>query len=187
MMKLLQFAIALMVFFLIGMNIQANKQPIDTPAPAFSISDAEGTEHKFPGNHEGVEIYLFWATWCPYCKALMPHLQSIQIEYGDAVRIYALHIRDDEDPGAFLDKQGYDFILLPSADPVMKPYGVVASPALFLVDRKGNIRLNLYELIFDQPEISELPVYHRNHLAMQQDHRYLELSRQATLHQKTEE
>ncbi|MCP5091039.1 MAG: redoxin domain-containing protein, partial [Gammaproteobacteria bacterium] len=24
-------------------------------------------------------ILLFWATWCPYCKALMPHLQSIRL------------------------------------------------------------------------------------------------------------
>ena len=144
-----------MFFFLVGVSIQADKQPGATPAPAFSINDAKGIERKFPGKHQGVEIYLFWATWCPYCKALMPHLQSIQIEYGEAVRIYALHIRDDEDPEAFLRKQGYDFILLPSADPVMEPYGVVATPALFLVDENGNIRLDLYELFFDEPELSD--------------------------------
>ncbi len=35
-----------------------------------------------PSMQAGVDIYLFWASWCPYCKALMPHLQSIQVEYG---------------------------------------------------------------------------------------------------------
>jgi len=155
MMKIFQLTIALLVLFLIGANIQANKRSVVTPAPAFSISDVKGIEHKFPGKHQGVEIYLFWASWCPYCKALMPHLQSIQIEYGEAVKIYALHIRDDEDPVAFLSENGYDFILLPSADPVMELYGVVATPALFLVDEKGNIRLDLYELIFDELDVSE--------------------------------
>jgi len=52
----------------------------------------------------------------------MPHLQSIQIEYGDDVRVYALQIRDDEDPVAFMEEHGYNFILLPSADAVMEPY-----------------------------------------------------------------
>src|SRR3546814_9228256 len=28
-------------------------------------------------------VVLFWATWCPYCKALMPHLQSMLDEYGN--------------------------------------------------------------------------------------------------------
>ena len=27
-------------------------------------------------------ILFFWATWCPYCKARMPHLQSIRLEQG---------------------------------------------------------------------------------------------------------
>ena len=32
-------------------------------------------------------ILFFWATWCPYCKALMPHLQSIKLELGDDIEI----------------------------------------------------------------------------------------------------
>ena len=37
-------------------------------------------------------ILFFWATWCPYCKALMPHLQSIRLEYGDSVNILAINV-----------------------------------------------------------------------------------------------
>ena len=118
-------------------------------APSFTLADANGNSITLPAKQNGVDIYLFWATWCPYCKALMPHLQSMQIEYGENVRVYALHIRDDEDPIAFMSEQGYDFILLPEADPVMALYGVKPIPALFLVDASGDIRFNLYETIFD--------------------------------------
>ena len=117
-------------------------------APEFTIADEHGVSVTLPREHDGVDIYLFWASWCPYCKALMPHLQSIRDEYGEDVRIYALNIRDDNDPRVFLDGLGYDFILLPEADDVMEAYGVKGTPGLFLVDGKGNIRFNLYEMIF---------------------------------------
>ena len=47
---------------------------------------------------------------------------------------------------------GYDFILLPEADPVMALYGVKPTPAVFLVDGEGIIRYNLYDRIFDESE-----------------------------------
>ena len=121
-----------------------------TPAQAFTLADDNGREISLPRTHDGVDIYAFWASWCPYCKALLPHLQSILIEYGDDVHVYALNIRDDGDPGAYLAEQGFDFTNLPDADPVMERYGVRATPGLFLVDGQGCIRLNLYELIFDK-------------------------------------
>jgi thiol-disulfide isomerase/thioredoxin len=124
-----------------------------------------------------VDIYFFWASWCPYCKALMPHLQSMRIEYGEdgpgqpldgfpvaqaslstgsrshllspSLTIYALNIRDDETPEHFMAERGYDFVEIPEADSIMELYGVRSTPGLFVLDGKGRIRLNLYEIIFD--------------------------------------
>ena len=117
-------------------------------APEFTLPNAEGKQVTLPRTHDGVDIYFFWASWCPYCKALMPHLQSMGIEYGDDVTIYALNIRDDEMPESFMLERGYDFIVIPEADPVMELYGVRPTPALFLVDGKGRIRFNLYDMVF---------------------------------------
>ena len=126
-------------------------QPVyaqDVVAPAFKLANAAGEQVSLPRAHEGVDIYLFWASWCPYCKALMlPHLQSMRLEYGDDVTIYALNIRDDEPPELFMSERGYDFILIPEADSIMELYGVRPTPALFLVDGKGMIRFNLYDMI----------------------------------------
>ena len=121
----------------------------DLAAPSFTLPNSDGEQVTLPRTHDGVDIYFFWASWCPYCKTLMPHLQSMHIEYGDDVTIYALNIRDEEMPEPFMLEHGYDFVLLPDADPVMELYGVRPTPAVFVVDGEGNIRFNLYDMVFN--------------------------------------
>ena len=118
-------------------------------APAFTLANAAGEQVTLPRAHDGVDTYFFWASWCPYCKALMPHLQSMRIEHGDSLTIYALNIRDDEDPEQFMNERDYDFVVIPEADSIMELYGVRPTPGLFVVDGKGRIHFNLYEVIFD--------------------------------------
>ena len=92
-------------------------------------------------------ILLFWATWCPYCKALMPHLQSIRLEHGDSVKVLAIHFRDDKgDPVAFIRDAGYDFTLLPDGEDVARLYEVWGTPGVMIVDQDMKIRFNLYTL-----------------------------------------
>jgi len=121
----------------------------DLAAPSFTLANADGVQVTLPRTHDGVDIYFFWASWCPYCKTLMPHLQSMRIEYGDDLTIYALNIRDEEMPEPFMLEHGYDFVLLPEADSVMELYGVRPTPAVFVVDGEGIIRFNLYEMVFN--------------------------------------
>jgi len=121
----------------------------DMEAPVFTLEDTNGEQLTLPRKHDGVDIYFFWASWCPYCKALMPHLQSMRVEYGDDVTIYAFNIRDEEMPELFMLEHGYDFTLMPEADPIMELYGVQPTPAVFLVDGQGMIRFNLYEMVFN--------------------------------------
>ena len=120
-------------------------------APEFTLADTTGDKITLPRTHDGADIYLFWASWCPYCKALMLHLNDMLIDYGDDVTIYALNIRDDEYPAQFISDRGYEFVEIPEADSIMELYGVRPIPALFVVDGKGRIRFNLYTMFFDEP------------------------------------
>ncbi len=95
---------------------------------------------------EQATILFFWTTWCPYCKALMPHLQSIELEYGDDVEILAIHFRDDNDPAEFIEQAGYDFTLLPAGEEIASLYGVWGTPGVLLVDKDMEIRFDLREL-----------------------------------------
>ncbi len=92
-------------------------------------------------------ILLFWATWCPYCKALMPHIQSVRLEHGENVRVLAVHFRDDRgDPAAFIENAGYDFTVIPDGNEIAKKYGVWGTPGLLIVDKDRNVRFDLYAL-----------------------------------------
>jgi len=92
-------------------------------------------------------IVLFWATWCPYCKALMPHIQSLRLEYGDRIRILAVHFRDDKgDPVAYIEGAGYDFTLLPDGEEIAKLNSIWGTPGLLIIDSDMTIRYDLYRL-----------------------------------------
>jgi cytochrome c biogenesis protein CcmG/thiol:disulfide interchange protein DsbE len=85
-------------------------------------------------------VLLFWATWCPYCEALMPHLQKVYDAAGKQhLDVYAIDIKDDGDPVATLKKRNQTFTLVRDGDAIADQYHVKGTPGLFLVDVKGNI------------------------------------------------
>ena len=105
---------------------------------------------------EQTTVLLFWATWCPYCRALMPHLQSMRLEYGEQIKILAINVFEDGDPVEFVEIAGYDFTLLLEGDDVAEDYGVSGTPGLFIVDRKRLIRFDLASVPrIDPPDTGE--------------------------------
>lgn len=43
----------------------------------------------------GPVVVDFWATWCGPCKAMVPHLQKIQDELGEQVKIIKLNVEEN--------------------------------------------------------------------------------------------
>jgi len=117
-------------------------------APDWTLQSANGdTVTLSKVANEQAVIVLFWATWCPYCKALMPHIQSIRLEYGDEINVLAVHFNDDKgDPAAFIENAGYDFTVLPNGDEVAKLNEVWGTPGLMIIDRDRIIRYDLSAL-----------------------------------------
>lgn len=117
----------------------AAAQQIEWLPPAFEIRQPDGENFRYPEDLDGPTIVMFWASWCPYCKALMPHLQSILDEFPGQVDVLALTIREDGDPAELLAGQGYQFLLLENADEVAESWGVKGTPGLFLADGAGRV------------------------------------------------
>ncbi len=125
-------------------------------APDWTLVAADGQSVRFRQIVSGrTTILLFWATWCPYCKALMPHLQSMRLEYGDQIQVLAINFRDDGDPIVFMKNNGYDFTLLLDGESVAELYGIWATPGVLIVDRDRAIRFDLRALpSIDPPQKS---------------------------------
>ena len=133
----------------------------DLIAPNWSLTTADNEVVRLSDvAQQQTTVLLFWATWCPYCKALMPHLQSIRLEYGDDVEILAINIFEDGDPVSFMQKSGYDFTLLLNGDEIADDYGVTGTPAVFVLDHDRRIRFDLSKLPRLEPPDSGEPPGH---------------------------
>ncbi len=110
-------------------------------APAWQLQSIAGTELAFPQAAEGsLSVVLFWATWCPYCKAFMPYLDAIRQDYaGHDLRVFAINVKEDGDPVAFAKGHDYQFTYLLAGDDVAEQYAVRFVPGLFVVDGAGVI------------------------------------------------
>jgi thiol-disulfide isomerase/thioredoxin len=130
-------------------------------APDWSLRSADDEIIRLSEEvQEQPTVLLFWATWCPYCKALMPHLQSIRLEYGEDVKILAINFREDGDPVAFIKNAGYDFTVLPDGDEVAAAYGVYGTPGVIIVDSDQKIRFDLRTLPKKDPPEDGKPASH---------------------------
>lgn len=125
-------------------------------APDWELESIEGEVVRLSDVvHEQPVVLLFWASWCPYCKALMPHLQSIQLEYGDEIKIVAINFADkDNDPVAYMKGTGYDFTVLLEGDAVASAYEIYGTPGVVLVDRNREVRFDLRDV--QLPEVLRL-------------------------------
>ena len=113
-------------------------------APDWRLASGDGGSVRLSQEVEKQPVILFfWATWCPYCKALMPHLQSIRLEFGDSVKILAVNIRDKNDPVAFIEKAGYDFTVLPHGDEVAELYEIYGTPGVIVIDGEQRAQFDL--------------------------------------------
>lgn len=135
-------------------------------APDWNLKSADGEIVQLSEEvKQQPTILFFWATWCPYCKALMPHLQSMRLEYGDQVKILAINFRDDSDPVEFIEEAGYDFTVLPDGDEVAKAYGVWATPGVIIVDANQYVQFDLRSLPKKDPPTDGEPASNKKKAA----------------------
>jgi len=136
-------------------------------APDWTLVSAEGDSVRLSDEvQDQAVVLLFWATWCPYCKALMPHLQSLVLEHGDDIKVLAINFKEkDGDPVAYMRDTGYDFTVLPDGDDVAADYQVYGTPGVIIVDQKRNIRFDLQSLPRLDPPASRQPASHKRKAA----------------------
>jgi len=137
---------AVVVFFVL-FNLYNTRGAPSGPAPAISGQLLDATPVSLQALRGKPVLLQFWASWCPYCKALMPHLQTMADEYEGELTIYAINFRDDDDPQAFMQQNGYTFTLLLSGGAVAEQYEIWGTPGVLVFDQNNRQILNLYDVV----------------------------------------
>lgn len=112
------------------------------PAPAFSLKDLNGATVSLADYKRKVVLLDFWATFCGPCVKEMPKLQKLNDQYA-AKGFAVVGIATDEEgakkvaPAVARIKVKYPILLANPA--AWEQYEVHELPALFLIDRQGQI------------------------------------------------
>ncbi|MEO1201617.1 MAG: TlpA disulfide reductase family protein [Pseudomonadota bacterium] len=121
----------LLAIVLVSVAATADGRP---EVPDFELAGTDGKPTRLhAAATDRVAVVFFWATWCPYCRALAPHLQSMVLEHGDAIEVLAVNIHEDGDPAAYLADNALDFRLLLSGETVAEDWGVTGTPRVYVV------------------------------------------------------
>lgn len=113
--------------------------------PNFQLKTLDGKDVQL-SDMKGKKVILnFWATWCPPCKAEMPHMQEFYKEQkGKNVEILAINLTTAEkDPKGierFVKDYGLTFpILLDSTGEIGDAFQAFTIPTSYLIDTNGII------------------------------------------------
>ncbi|NTS78632.1 TlpA family protein disulfide reductase [Catenovulum sp. SM1970] len=94
-------------------------------------------------------VYLkFWATWCHYCLAEMPHLQHIDDTYGDDIKVIAINVGISDSVAninTLYKKEGYQVAtIFDEQGQLTQQFGVIGTPHHILIDKTGQIKYRTY-------------------------------------------
>jgi len=113
------------------------------PAAKLSAATVDGKTVSWNDYKGKVVLLDFWATWCAPCVKAMPEMEKLQNRFAGKDFV-VLGVSIDEDPKkavAFQQKRklSYPVLLDDPKDPSWAAWKVRAIPAVFLVDREGQV------------------------------------------------
>lgn len=115
-------------------------------APDFTVIDYDGNEVKL-SDYIGTPIVLnFWASWCPPCKAEMPHFNKVSEEYPREELLFLMVDLADgnretvEKGKKYVEDNNYTFtVLFDTKQDAAVTYGVRSIPSTLFIDKEGFI------------------------------------------------
>ena len=139
---------ALFAFAAVGVTRAAEKDTkslIGKPAPDFSLQRTDGKDMKLSEEKGNVVLIDFWATWCPPCRASLPHLQKIHEDQKLAdkgLHIFAVNEGEEKDKAkSYLDQNNLTFpCVLDKSSAVGNKYLVHGIPTTVIIGRDGKVR-----------------------------------------------
>jgi len=114
--------------------------------PDFTLNDLGGKPHKLSEFRGKKVVLVFWATWCPDCRAEVPELKAMMAE-ADPEKVVFVSVSFDRSFDTlckFVEDNNLGGVQL--FDPAGKKDSKVSSdfhikwiPSLYLIDEKGKV------------------------------------------------
>ncbi|AIY05417.1 thiol:disulfide interchange protein [Planococcus sp. PAMC 21323] len=132
-------------------------------APDFTLTDQNGETVRL-SDYRGKKVILnFWATWCPPCRAEMPHMQEFHENNVESdVEILAVNLtaqdKGDKAIRSFIDEFDLTFqIPMDESGSVAQTYQVRTVPTTYILNTKGEIAQKIVgpmdeQIMIDQTE-----------------------------------
>ncbi len=177
--KMIAFLLPLLVVSLSACtNDSANtvaKEVQDTPAVSSAYPAEDWTLNNLAGEAVTLSdfqgrptLLVFWATWCPYCKQLLPGIAELHKKYeSQGLNILAVNIYEDWKPDVYWRNHEYTFDTVLEGDAVAKLYGVKGTPSLVFIAPSGKV-LDIDS--FSDPQHPKLEAFAQNGIAMMKEH-----------------
>ncbi len=114
-------------------------------APDFELTTLKGEDMRLSDYRGKAVILNFWATWCPPCRAEMPHMQTFYENQQDKdVEVVAVNLttedRDMTEIKNFVEEFGLSFPIPMDVDgDIGALYQAFSIPTSYIIDREGRI------------------------------------------------
>lgn len=149
--------VAILVASFLVIGFLSQQSPANLNLSSISVAKAEQSPGEYAGEdwtltslkgeqitlsaYQGRPVLLvFWATWCPYCKRLLPGIAELNEKYeAKGLKVIAVNIREDWKPDVYWRNHEYKFDAVLEGDEVAKMYGVSGTPGLVFIDPTGKV------------------------------------------------
>jgi len=119
------------------------QQGATAAAPDFTLQDVSGKNVRLADLKGRVVLLEFWATWCPPCRSEIPTLERLHTQYsGKGLTILAVSLDEGgwDEVKAFAAERKITYTVLRGTEGISTLYKIRLIPAMFLIDKEGNIR-----------------------------------------------
>ena len=140
--------LALFLLWHVGVAFSGSKKPSKkeaVPAPNFKLDVLDDGSRALRDYRGKIVLLDFWSINCPPCRRAVPHLAILYEKYkskGFVALGISFDRKDIDGLRAFIEKYSVTYPILLGTMDVARAYGVRSIPTMFLLDRKGNVRLH---------------------------------------------
>lgn len=119
-----------------------------TTTPDFTLAAPDGTSHSLSSLRGSYVVLDFWASWCPDCRKDTPMLKELYAKYGQNIKFVSVSFDDDKAKWTnYIEANGMDWLNLSELKKwkqteISKQYNIQWIPAMYLIDRQGQIILS---------------------------------------------